>query len=848
MSTGFFRMLRSVAQSDFVDYMNSLPYDELIEFDPVEDCYRSLYHVTKKYSLSLTDGTFRELFTHMTEILVHPSDKERFIEFLHPETLNHRLAVSQIPGILGGEFRLKLLSGNWRWAEIIVLKTQNGEGLPYKLYFLDVQNRKNRELGLSDEYFASAENRNEMTGLLKKTAFIRGAKEIISKSGDTWCFVAIDIENFKLFNEWYGHSRGDYLMVQIGAKLLNEKEAVSGLAGYFGQDDFCLLTPYDMDRVNSLYTEIYALITETAGSGGFMPAMGVSVTDGKTTVRDLLDRAFLATRFAKENYHSRIRLFEESMHIKTEEEYRILAEFLTALRNHELTFYLQPQCLSSNGRVVGSEALARWIRADGSTVPPSTFIPILEKHGLVTDLDQFIWKEVCRWLRRIIDKGQKPLPVSLNVSPLDIINLDLADHFEKLITLYELPRDLVKIEITESAYISNAALVAQTVQSLRDKGFIVMMDDFGSGYSSLNMLRSLNVDVIKLDAQFMQMQKSDEIKGIHIIESIVNMTKTLGVPIIVEGVENEEQKRFLEDLGCGYIQGYYFYRPMTKESFEELTSDPNHVDSAGLSFKSNQQFKMREMLDDNVYSDSMLNNILGPCAFYERHGEDLDIVRYNEQFYRAVGVPDFNERLRSIQQYMPPGDVAPLNAMLDAAEEDRLNGAEGVMHFYRTDGSLSSFYMRMYFLHSDDTGEEPKKMYYGAVQDITKLTTLENRMLLLKRYSPDTVLFLRLGPPMTFSVLFNGLEEKLGLDAEQLEKRLNSTSFAETVSPVNNEALKRKVFDKLYAKESFTVVQSFVINGRHIRLVINGDHVSDSIEEIDYILVLKNADAAEEIR
>jgi EAL domain-containing protein (putative c-di-GMP-specific phosphodiesterase class I) len=240
------------------------------------------------------------------------------------------------------------------------------------------------------------------------------------------------------------------------------------------------------------------------------------------------------------------------MYRQTERDYQILSDFQKALQEHELFIEMQPQCKISSHRIVGAESLVRWRKSNGEMVPPALFIPILERYGFITDLDKYVWEEVCIWQKKWIDGGHTPLPVSVNVSQIDIYAIDVPDFFDELSKKYELPVDVVKIEITESAYADNDA-VADTVRRLRKKGFLVLMDDFGSGYSSLNMLRSLTVDIIKLDAHFLRMNGDDRRKGMQIMESIVNLAKTMGVPIIVEGVETEEETNFLIGLGCRYV-------------------------------------------------------------------------------------------------------------------------------------------------------------------------------------------------------------------------------------------------------------------------------------------------------
>ncbi len=423
-------------------------------------------------------------------------------------------------------------------------------------------------------------DKSELTGLYKEAAFFIHGKELLQKHPEGWCVLAMDLEHFKLFNEWYGREMGDQLLVQIGDRLSLVEKNFDGLAGYMGQDDFALIVPYDEKKIKELFDAIHGFVVEFGTSVGFMPAFGVCMADGGSSVEELYDRASQASRHAKEDYHHRIRVFEEAMYKKTEQDYQILSDFQQALQNHELFIQLQPQCLIDTGKVVGAESLVRWKKADGTMVSPGIFVPVLEQYGFVSDLDQFVWEEVCAWQKKWIDDGHTPLPISVNVSQIDIFTIDVPSFFDLLLRRYNLPVEVIKIEITESAYVGDGA-VAETVRRLREKGFLVLMDDFGSGYSSLNMLRSLNVDIIKLDAKFLRMN-SDDRKGVQILESIVNMAKSMEAPIIVEGVETEEETAFIKSLGCRYVQGYHFYKPMPVPDFEALIGDEGNIDTGGF--------------------------------------------------------------------------------------------------------------------------------------------------------------------------------------------------------------------------------------------------------------------------
>ena len=841
MKTGLFELFKAVNRPEAIaEYLDSSSYDELIEINLNQERFKTLFHVPKKYTAQLPEGNYKDLFVGMSEILVHPDDRERFSQLMDPVTLSYRLQASQVEGLISEEFRFQLINGIWNWVELtLILGERFGlDERVCRMYVFDIQSRKSRELGLNDTYLYSDVNRNEITGLLRKKAFIKSVGELITDGGVDWCLVSVDIENFKLFNEWYGHNEGDLLMAQIGAKLKETAAQSGGSAGYFGQDDFCLLIPYDMVRIRELYESVALMISSHDTEIGFLPAFGVCIVDRNLTVLDMIDRAFLAGDNAKKQYRSRIRVFDPKMYSQEDAEYRILTDFIRSVKKQEITFYLQPQCRVSTGKIVGAEALARWNKPDGSKITPDRFIPVLEKHGLITDLDLYIWEEVCKWQRRWIDSGNIPLPVSVNVSAVDILNSNLTDTFDELTKKYGLDKHLIKIEITESAYIKNTILVKSTVRSLRENGFTVLMDDFGSGYSTLNMLREMSVDVIKLDAQFLHMDESNTEKGIRIIESVTNMAKTIGLPIIVEGVETEKQVRFLQDMGCRYIQGYYFYRPMTQKEYEELIADRNRIDTSGICFKSNQQFRLREILDNNVYSDTMLNNILGPCAIYALHGRSVDIIRYNEQFYEAVDVPDFADRLTDIQRFMPEREHDKICELLEKSKEDRLNGAKGIFHFYKTDGSLTTFYMRFYYLRQEDD----RSIFYGSVQNITKLSTLEKQMTLLSQFSQDTVIFLSRKPDdsLSFAVLFHGLENVVGMTKQELEDALNRKDFFDRISADNSGSLLERLYARIKHSESF-VAELYVTGNTHtpVRLTAYGDYIIDDTGIMDYIVTVR---------
>ena len=333
-----------------------------------------------------------------------------------------------------------------------------------------------------------------MTGLYNRKTFFEIVEEVLHSVPDgKWCMMALDIEHFKLFNQWYGQDAGDSFLAGIARCLNTAQELYGGVAGYFGDDDFGILLP-DNDRwINEVQEDIMECVRQSSNSAGFLPAFGMYVINDTTIpASTMYDRAVIAVSHIKGNYAHRVCWFDASMMEILEEEHFLLSEVQRGLEENEFVFYAQPQCNMATGKIVGAESLVRWNHKTRGMVPPGQFIPFLEKNGFIADLDRYIWREVCIWLRKWIDKGMKPMPVSVNVSRVDIYSMDVVAYFRELIETYDLSPSLIEIEITESAYSEDSDMIKKVVDDLRESGFMVLMDDFGSGYSSLNMLKEVN--------------------------------------------------------------------------------------------------------------------------------------------------------------------------------------------------------------------------------------------------------------------------------------------------------------------------------------------------------------------
>jgi len=868
MNAGFVDMLAMFSGAEALEWLDSSNFDNLIEIDIPNDLCIDVFHVPGKYCMPVLDASYRETYRYALENMVHPDDCEAYAANMNPDTMLENIASSNHPGYFFFKLRYKMQNGSWRWVEkYLISGTRFGlrDGV-VRSYLFDIQNQVDRETGGAfDVYSGSHEALDEKTGLRREGAFTResirrlradgaigGADEpapagAATATGDVgesqaaaqqgnWCVIAIDLEHFRLFNDWYGREKGDELLARTGVLLAEVERESGGVAGYFGQDDFCLLAPYDQGKIGRLHKDLIKLFTDMNTAVGFRPMLGVCKVEDDVPMLDLIDRARLALENARRDIKVGICLYESKMQEKTNKEYEILLDFKEGLRNREFQVYLQPQCRISSGKVVGAEALARWRKADGTVVSPADFIPVLEKYGFVADLDCYIWEEVCRLIREWIDAGHESIPVSVNVSQADFYTIDVPDYLNALVSKYGIPKHLLKVEITESAFAESVRIVADTTQRLRDSGFLVLMDDFGSGYSSLNMLSGLNVDVIKLDAGFFRMGEEDVRKGTRIVESIVNMAKNLSLPIITEGVETKEQVEFLEGLGCRFIQGFYYYRPMPVPDFLELIGSGTQIDERGFSSRANEQIGVREFFDESLYNDAMLNNILGAVAFCSWCGDQVELVRFNDQLNEEVGLPGFDDLRMQLQDFVLPEDRERLLEVFQRASEDLMNGAKGTIGFQTSKGKVLRFALRAYYL--DDKGAG--KLFFVSVKNVTNYAEARLKSRIMAEYYPYSIVLNRQHKDgWHFLVAINGLGNLLGFSQDEIQAEFDDGSFLQRMKPGTFDEARAIASAAVKEKRGFDLDFELRGNdGRFLPLHVKADYVETGADNIKHIMTI----------
>lgn len=424
---------------------------------------------------------------------------------------------------------------------------------------------------------AVAEHLDMLTGLYRPSEFMRRANAFIkARRDDAWCIATVDMGHMRLFNEWHGQAEGDRVLADVGTVLKDIENADMGVAGYWGQDDFCVLIPFKHITVHQIYNRVREAVARHDDGVGFWPSMGIYPIDSNEEITiDAQAKAMFTNRRAKNDFKERIAIFCPAEYEREVAFHRTLTEFQYALSDGRITYHLQPQVDMETGEIIGAEALTRWIDKDGSLISPATFIPALEESGFVVTLDKYIWQGVASWLRERLDHGLRVVPISLNVSRVDILALDVAKHMGALAAQYNLPPELMRIEITETAYTGESEAVDKLTADLHTRGFSTYMDDFGTGQSTLAMLKNVNVDVIKLDRAFVPTDR-DQGRSTQIISSMLEMAQSLHLPVEVEGVETNEQADMLRQMGARYAQGFLYYRPMPAKDFEALLDGGNN--------------------------------------------------------------------------------------------------------------------------------------------------------------------------------------------------------------------------------------------------------------------------------
>lgn len=409
-----------------------------------------------------------------------------------------------------------------------------------------------------------------LTGLHNMQSFYARSAEALRRYPDKqYSIIRMDIRRFKVVNDLYGIEEGDKLLRHIG-DLLRERVSPWEICGRLGGDVFCACVAHTETQILIFMHSIREKLADYPLPHNIAISFGIcKVDDRNTPVSVLCDWAHLALKTIKDSYIRHYAFYDEKLREKILEEKTIESAMHDALLHGQFVLYLQPKVDIATSRIVGAECLVRWRHADGDVMPPEKFISQFEKNGFIIKLDEYVWEEACRLLRAWIDAEKAPVPLSVNVSRMHIHDTRFCKKLLNLSCKYSLDPRLLELELTENAFLENAAELHEAMRTLRHYGFLFSMDDFGTGYSSLNMLKSLPIDSIKIDRGFFDEDVSTE-RGKIVIRHTIAMATRMRMNIVAEGVENVRQAAFLLEAGCRTAQGYYYSPPLPPPDFEQL--------------------------------------------------------------------------------------------------------------------------------------------------------------------------------------------------------------------------------------------------------------------------------------
>lgn len=625
-------------------------------------------------------------------------------------------------------------------------------------------------------------NKDELTGCLDFNAFRSVAKRLILQNQD--CQYALwycDLRQFKIINETLGYEAGDSLLrywIDIVSENLSEDEAVGRIAA-----DIVVMLTHEIHRENleKHFTAIadklrgffvdsdFRYDVEMLAGIYWLKPQDMLCPD----VNQMLDYANLARKSGKGYVGSKCVFFSDALGEKQRRQNLISKGLKQAIDEGEIYIWFQPQFNYVTNQLVGVEALCRWDHAILGEILPSEFIPVLERTGQISQLDRYVWEQVCEYAQKW-EKYTKdvPIEIAVNVSRMDLQEAGFCQYIYGLVKRYGLSTRSLRLEITESAYMEKPELLITMVEKLQSQGFIIEMDDFGSGYSSLNMLKEVPIDILKLDMRFLS-QAGHDSRGGNIISAVIRMANSLELPIIAEGVENEEQANFLKNLGCVVMQGYYFSKPLPATEFEELLKKQavgtifNDVQGPGLK-------NLNELMRTNSKSSFIFDFCIGAAMILEYDGEQLAALLVNDEFYRTVNIS--RERFERFRNNLLVTMTESAEAKLKATLEESI--VLGVAKAESEQRVNERWLMGTY--HHVSSGAH-SHIFFLLIEDVTKVHEMQVELSAVTKdlnthleHMPGGLFKYEVDGEQTFSYVSNTLLELLGYTLEEFKVKFNN--------------------------------------------------------------------------
>ncbi len=521
---------------------------------------------------------------------------------------------------------------------------------PYKASIIKHRLANTIKLRETAAFIHAVEN-DTVTGVLNKAFFYKKAETTLRENiKQKYDIVCMDIERFKLINDLFGTKVGDDLLKFIAEKM-QKKIGKDGICGRIGGDKFACLLPrgekayqnkafeYTIQEIN-----LFPLNIAIRVNFGIYPIEDVNIP-----VNAMCDRALLACNSIKGKYDQHYAVYDDTLIQSLWMEQSMVDGMKKAVTEQQFQVYYQPKYDILTEEVAGAEALVRWMHPEKGFISPGEFIPLFEKNGFITELDIYVWETVCQYLHECMSNQEIVVPISVNVSRADIYNPQLPNILLDLIQKYSIDPRYLHLEITETAYTQNPSQLIEMIEQLKVIGFVIEMDDFGSGYSSLNMLSELPIDILKLDIKFIQ-NESKKNSSKSILSFVISLAKWLNLPVVAEGVETKEQLDILRNMDCNYVQGFYYAKPMNRNDFQthlKCNAVSNHSmhtatkikNSNRVTVKKSKSSRVMLIVDDIELNRSILSEIFtelytiveadnGQAAYeyIKENAEKIDII------------------------------------------------------------------------------------------------------------------------------------------------------------------------------------------------------------------------------
>ena len=634
---------------------------------------------------------------------------------------------------------------------------------------------------------------NKKTGVFNKQTFIYKTINLLANNPEKRYSVLIcDLDRFKVFNDMFGFSEGDKILEKIGARLRGtiSKESTYG---HIYADRFVVCAPTSKFHIQEVYDSANAFAKKLFPNFDFVIRYGIyNLEPGELDISKACDHAEMALNSIKQDFTKHFALYDASMIESLKIEQELITDMVNGLKNEEFVIYLQPQYDYTTESLIGAEALVRWQHPTKGLISPSLFIPVFEKNGFITQLDKYIWEKPCKLLRKWIDEGLNPVPVSVNISRQDIYHTDLLKTFDELLKKHNLQAKDLRLEITESAYMDNPSQLIHVAESLRDYGFCLEMDDFGSGYSSLNTLKEVPVDVLKLDMKFISSSinsssSEENTRGGSILSSVVRMANWLHLPVIAEGIESKEQADYLKSIGCFNMQGFYFAKPMPVKDYEKLMTE---LPSAHLNYlmplpqDEKNIYQAAKFLDATTQATLLFNSFVGGAAIIEWTGDNVEVLRMNDQFIEELGTTRENYakvQKQFINTIAPESRNTFMSTLTQVTKTDKSAFCEiNMLPLYQTN---SPFWIRLHMRHIGKT--VTSNIYYISIENIDfrmqllqMNTNLSEQLSTIMESVPCGILTLNYGDKITTSYSNETASAMLGYRMNAFNILISKDPFA----------------------------------------------------------------------